>query len=141
MADVKMRKGKDHVWQADATWRLHEVATKGLMIVMGLSLAALVMVVYRHQLRPDGPLRREYVGKIVDKSLTVRETKLGSKMVGRLLVEGEGGKRFEVAPGLDVYERAQTGMWIKGSQAGVELSWSEPIKGLPSKAKGTSDNE
>jgi hypothetical protein len=26
---------------------------------------------------------------------------------------------------MDIYERAQVGMWIKSSRAGVGLSWSE----------------
>ena len=96
------------------------------MIVMGLSLAALLIVVYRQGLRADGVLRREYEGKIIDKSITVQETRTGSRMRARLLIEGKRGERFEVAPNLDVYERARIGMWIKSGDAGVELSQSEP---------------
>ena len=115
----------NHIWQAETILRLREAATKVLMVVVALGIAASLMLVYRERLRPGGLSRTEYAGKIVDKSLTIRETELGSKMVRRLLIEGEGGERFEVAPELDIYERAQVGMRIKSSRSGVELSWPE----------------
>lgn len=46
-------------------------------------------------------------------------------MSRRFLIEGKGGDRFEVAPNVDIYERAQVGMWIKSGEAGVELSQPE----------------
>jgi hypothetical protein len=120
-----MEESKNHTWRCDTTWRLREAATKGLMIVMAISLAALLTLVYRQLFRADGILRGEYEGKIVDKSLTIQETQTGSKMKRRLLIEGKRGERFEVAPDVAIYERAQIGMWIKSDRAGVELSRSE----------------
>jgi hypothetical protein len=42
------------------------------------------------------------------------------------LLEGRDGARFEVAIGKETYERAQKGMWIRKTDAGVELSWPTP---------------
>ena len=133
--------GANHVRRAETILRLREAATKVLTVVAALGLAASLMLIDRARLRLGGLSRTEYAGKIVDKSLTIRETQLGSKMVRRLLIEGEGGERFEVAPELDVYERAQIGMRIRSDRSGVELSWPERDRGPASKAEGASGKE
>ena len=70
-----------------------------------------------------GAYAREYEGKILDKSQTITESKRGSGVRRRLLLEGRGGEKFEVTIGAETYERAQAGMWIKKTEAGVELTW------------------
>lgn len=70
-----------------------------------------------------GPYAREYEGKILDKSQTITESITGSRVRRRLFIEGRGGEKFEVAIGAETYERAKKGMWIKKTDAGVELSW------------------
>ena len=70
-----------------------------------------------------GAYAREYEGKILDKSQTITESWRGSGVRRRLLLEGRGGEKFEVAIGEETYERARKGMWIKKTEAGVELTW------------------
>ena len=110
---------------AEAASRLRGALAKGVPILLALSVVPVFLLLYRQQLY-SGLNRTEYEGKVIDKSLTLRETKMGSKASPRLLIEGAGGERFEVRPDEDVYERVQVGMWIKSSRGAVELSWSRP---------------
>jgi hypothetical protein len=106
-------------------WR--EALSFGLRIAVVAAVVAGLMALYRQSLHESARLNpAEYEGRIVDKSLTIRETMLGSKFSRRLVIEGKGGGRFEVAAGADVYERAQVGMWVKGGSAGVELGGHAP---------------
>jgi hypothetical protein len=111
---------------SNLTTGVRDAATKLLIVITTLGVVTGLMVVYNQRLHTFADLgRSEYEGKLVNKSLTIHETNTGSKIELRFLVEGKDGKRFDIAPSPDVYERAQIGMWIKSSKSGVELSWSE----------------
>lgn len=105
-------------------WR--EAAGKVLGAAAIIAFVAGLLLIYRQQFTPAGVYRPEYEGRIVDKHATGRETKLGSRVARRLLVEGRDGVRFEVEVGPEVYERAEAGMWIKVGNAQVELTRPEP---------------
>ena len=103
---------------------------------LGVILVALVMFavgfVFGYP-RLKGPplIRQDFVGKVVDKSLTLRESEIGTAGFLRLHVEDRDGSRFKVAVTEEQYERARVGMWVKRSGGEVELSWDEPAPGPP----------
>ena len=92
-------------------------------------LAAIIIVAFialRQQFTSTGLYRVDYEGKIVDKSVTINESRTGSRAARRLLIRGKSGEEFQVAINEVLYGRAQVGMWIKSSSAGAELAWGEP---------------
>jgi hypothetical protein len=93
------------------------------MLVLAVVTFTLVSSHCYQQYTLTGAYAREYEGKILDKSQTITESIEGSGVRRRLLIEGRGGEKFEVAIGAETYERAQKGMWIKKTEAGVELTW------------------
>lgn len=98
---------------------------------LGLFVLALVVFaigfVYAYP-RLKGPplIRQDFVGKVVDKYLTLRESEIGTAGHMMLLVEGSDGRRFKVAVSGEQYERARVGMWARRSGGVVELSRDEP---------------
>jgi hypothetical protein len=105
--------------------------TLGLALALVALVVALLVATFYQQYMFDGPYTREYEGKILDKSQTITESRTGSGVRRRLLIEGRGGEKFEVAIGVETYERAQTGMWIKKTEAGVELTWPSNLTATP----------
>jgi len=104
--------------------KLRSAATTfGLVLLLALVTFALLTATCYNQYTLTGPYAREYEGKILDKSQTITESQTGSGVRRRLLLEGRGGEKFEVAVGAETYERAQKGMWIKKTDAGIELTW------------------
>jgi len=109
---------------AEINLRLRNAATTfGLWLILAVVTFTLLASTCYHQYTLTGPYAREYEGKILDKSQTISESHTGSGVRRRLLIEGRGGERFEVAIGAETYERAQKGMWIRKTEAGVELTW------------------
>ncbi|HEV7904618.1 MAG TPA: hypothetical protein VGO96_12315 [Pyrinomonadaceae bacterium] len=97
--------------------------TLALVLVLAVVTFTLLTSTCYQQYTLTGPYAREYEGKILDKSQTITESYRGSGVRRRLLLEGRGGEKFEVAIGEETYERARKGMWIKKNEAGVELTW------------------
>lgn len=93
-----------------------------LSLVAAITFTSLINHCHR-QYTLTGAYRREYEGRILDKSQTITESRQGSGVRRRLLIEGRGGERLEVAIGADTYERAQKGMWIRKTAEGIELTW------------------
>ena len=107
-------------------------ATFGTVLVFAVVFFALLAGRCYQQYTLSGAYRRAYEGRIVDKSQTITESQTGSGVRRRLLIEGRGGERFEVAIGEESYERAQKGMWIRKTEAGgVELSWPMTPAAVP----------
>lgn len=105
-----------------ARWRL--ALRIGATVLTAALALAFTVIVYRQCNSPAGPHRKEYEGRVIDKSETFVETREGSFVRRRLLIEGRDGVRFEVAVGEEDYRRIQKGMWIKKSSVGAaELSW------------------
>ena len=105
--------------------------TRTALAMSGVAVLAVVLITavtftYYQQFNLTGPYRRNYEGRIVDKSLTIRESQYGSWAVRRLRVRGKGGEEFEVSVSDALYQRAQVGMWIKRSDTGVKVLWQEP---------------
>ena len=97
--------------------------TFGLVLALAVVTFTLLTSTCYQQYTLTGPYAREYEGKILDKSQTITESHRGSGVRRRLLIEGRDGEKFEVAIGEENYERARKGMWIKKTEAGVELTW------------------
>lgn len=117
-------KKRGHRPTANRTLKLRNAATTfGLVLVLALVTFTLLTVTCYQQYTLTGPYAREYEGKILDKSQTITESVTGSGVRRRLLIEGRGGEKFQVAISEETYEQAQKGMWIKKTEAGVELTW------------------
>ncbi|HEY0170835.1 MAG TPA: hypothetical protein VGB98_07420 [Pyrinomonadaceae bacterium] len=102
----------------------------------GLVMLALVIFafgfIYAYPRLKGPPLvRRDFVGRVVDKSLTLRESMIGTAALPSLLVEDGGGRRFDVAVNSEQYERARVGMWVRRGGGEVRLSWDEPAPRAP----------
>ena len=107
---------------------------------LGLFVIVLVMFgigfLYAYPRLREPPLvRRDFVGRVVDKSLTLHESQIGTSGSLALLVEGRDGKRFKVAVTDEVYGRARVGMWVSRRAGAVEVSWGEP-EPVPTREEG-----
>ncbi|MCA1635769.1 MAG: hypothetical protein LC802_19295 [Acidobacteria bacterium] len=101
--------------------------TAGLIaIVLTALLLPVGGVILYQRFKLTGPYRIEYEGRVVDKSLTLRETEQGTWAATHLLVEGKDGARFRISVNRSLYDRVEVGMWIRSDRNGAELSWSEP---------------
>ena len=96
------------------------------LLVLALVVFAIGFVYAYPRLKGPPLVRQDFVGKVVDKYLTLRESEIGTAGHMMLLVEGSDGRRFRVAVGGEQYERARVGMWVRRSGGVVELSWDEP---------------
>ncbi|HYO92188.1 MAG TPA: hypothetical protein VEQ40_11155 [Pyrinomonadaceae bacterium] len=103
--------------------RLRLTLRIGATVLLFSVLLALIVIVYRQRHSSTGIYRKEYEGRVIDKSETFVETREGSFVSRRLLIEDRDGVRFEVAVSREDYGRVQKGMWIKKNRDGIELSW------------------
>ena len=91
-----------------------------------LALAGLGLL-YAYPRLSGAPLvERDFVGRVVDKSLTLRESEIGTSHRLRLLVRAADGRQFEVAVTPEQYEGARAGMWVTRTRGEIRLSWGEP---------------
>ncbi len=65
--------------------------------------------------------RKNFTGRIVEKRVSVDETRQGSKFANSLLVEEESGGRFYLRVTDEMYKRAEVGKWIRRDKNGVYL--------------------
>ena len=91
-----------------------------------LAMVAIMFIYCRQRLTSTGLYRTEYEGQIVDKSVTIGESQTGSYPVRKLHIRGKNGQEFQVIVNENLYGRAQSGMWIKSSKAGAELTREGP---------------
>ncbi|MCA1620212.1 MAG: hypothetical protein LC795_13075 [Acidobacteria bacterium] len=96
------------------------------LVVLACVVFAIGFVYAYPRLKGPPLIRRDFVGKVVDKHLTLRESEIGTAGALWLLVEDGGGRRFRVAVNGEQYERARVGMWARRSGGVVELSRDEP---------------
>lgn len=106
------------------------VSRLGLLLLV-LTLAGLGFLYAYPRLREPPLVERDLVGRVLDKSLTLRESQTGTTHTLRLLVGAADGRRSEVAVTPEQYQRARVGMWVRRSRGAVELSWDEPAAGAP----------
>ena len=57
-------------------------------------------------------VKRDFVGRVVDKSLTLYESQIGTSHRPRLLVRAADGRQFQVAVTPEQDEGAQVGRWV-----------------------------
>jgi hypothetical protein len=98
--------------------------TLGVAVIVALLVVGYIAI--HERFTSTGPYRIEYEGRIVDKSITITESQIGSGTARRLLIRAKNGEEFQVAINEVLYGRAQIGMWIKSSSKGAELTWAEP---------------
>ena len=73
--------------------------------------------------RAVAPLKTEYTGTIVDKTLNIQEEQTGSHIELFLRIEGDDGKQFNVTVDQGLYDRAKIGMHIKHGLDGSTLTY------------------
>lgn len=101
------------------------VSWPGLIIVLLVMFVVGFVYAYPRLKRP--PLvERDFVGRVVDKHLTLRESEIGTSPRLRLLVRTSDGSQLNVAVTEEAYERARVGMWATRRGGEVSLSWDEP---------------
>src|SRR5919202_5742235 len=120
-----MKKAPARASGVRAAWPRATARALVLVVLVALFLAAIVINL-RQRFTPSGPYRVEYEGRIVDKSITLSETQIGSGSVKRLHIEGKDGDKFDVIVNNSLYDRAQVGMWIRSDRDGARLSWTGP---------------
>lgn len=120
---MKPKKRKRQLAAKDTLKLRNATLMFSLVLVLAIVTFTLLTSTCYRQYTLTGTYAREYEGKILDKSQTITESYRGSGVRRRLLIEGRGGEKFEVAIGGETYERARKGMWIKKTEAGVELTW------------------
>ncbi len=104
----------------------HNLVFMGCLAVLGTIAISIVGVNIYQRLNATGPYREEYEGRVVDKSVTIRETEVGSRAVKRLLIRHTNGTQFDVIVDEALYGRAEVGMWIKRNKTMTDLSWTAP---------------
>ncbi len=116
--------------------RLWPAASTLLLIGLVVLMLAAGVIILRQRFTASGPYRVDYEGRIVDKSVTLSETQIGSGSVKRLHIRGKNGARFDVIVNDSLYDRAQVGMWIRSDRRGAELSWTEPPSNAGAETEG-----
>jgi hypothetical protein len=98
------------------------------VILVGTCAGLLITVVVRSYqvFNFTGPHRTVYEGRIVDRSMTITESQLGSGAVYLLHVRGRDGVVFDKVVTAELYGRARVGMWVRGGPNGPELYATEP---------------
>lgn len=98
-----------------------------LGIFLTLALAVLMVggliITFNQRRTSTGLYRRDYEGRIMEKFLIPHDSRTGSSAERAFRLKGRNEEQSQVVVGLDTYERAEVGMWIKSSKAGIELSW------------------
>ena len=102
----------------------------GLLAVV-LMLAGLGFLYAYPRLSGTPLVKRDFVGRVVDKSLTLYESQMGTSHRPRLLVRAADGRQFQVAITPEQYEVAQIGMWVTRTGGEIKLSWDEPEPARP----------
>jgi hypothetical protein len=113
--DLRERLSVDLEWLAS-----HLLDGGGLTAIFVITLAAAAILVFWSS--PPvvrGP--REFLGKIVDKRISVYEWEQGSSFSNDLIIEEKNGRRFRFRVTEEMYGRAKVGMWIRRSNKGTEL--------------------
>lgn len=99
-----------------------------LLCSMLLCVVSAIVIKYRHFYKSTGPYRREYVGRIVEKTIWPNNTLEGSFVDRCLIIEEKGGSRSFVYVREDTFARAQPGQWIRRTQKGIQLFSTDPTE-------------
>jgi hypothetical protein len=110
-----------------ATFKEKFIDIKGaiLLLAIAIPLLAIGFANCYQKISSTGLHRTIYEGQIIDKSATLRESRFGSSIIRKLLIENKNGSRFEIIVSPEVYERAQIGKQIKSNKSGVEILQAE----------------
>jgi hypothetical protein len=92
-------------------WRDRPIVGLSILVMLGL----ISLLLYQRAVKP---LRIEYEGVIVDKSLDIYEDQTGSRIQLLLLIKDDEGRQFNVVADEELYERAKIGMRIKRTKEG-----------------------
>ncbi|SRR6266705_2185793 len=115
MMTTRERLSVDLEWLAS-----HLLDGCGLTAIFVITFAASAILVFRSS--PPGVREpREFIGKIVDKRISVYESQQGSSFSNDLIIEEKNGRRFRFSVTEEMYARAKIGMWIRRSKKVIDL--------------------
>jgi hypothetical protein len=112
----KRRSGEAHVPFLSA-----KAATTLVGILTLLVLAGILVTCYQ-RIALKGRFRETYEGRVVEKYVNYHESQHGTFVTKYILLKPADGEQFSVAVSSEIFDRAQVGMWIRRTKAGVELS-------------------
>lgn len=123
-------------WTKRFVERRREASPQERVSWPGLLFAVVVLAgvgfLYAYPRLSGTPLvERDFVGRVVDKSLTLSESEIGTRHRLRLLVRAADGRQFQVAVTPEHYGRARVGMWVTRTRGEIKLSWDEPERDSP----------
>ena len=101
--------------------KLPTVVDRALLVLTAIILSLGTFLFLRQCSSEVMGNRKNFSGKIIEKRVSVDETKQGSKFVNSLLVEEESGRRFYLPVTDEMYKRAEVGMWIRRDKNSVYL--------------------
>ena len=99
--------------------KLPTVVDRTLLVLAAIVLFLGVVLFLREYGSEVISNRKNFTGKIIEKRVSVDETKQGSKFVSSFLIEEESGSRFYLRVTDEMYQRAEVGMWIRRDKNGV----------------------
>jgi hypothetical protein len=97
------------------------------LLAILVCITAVLWSVYFFRSTKTGPFRQEYEGQIVEKWADYSHSEQGSQPYFRLMVKGRDSQQFSVSVSSEIYDRAKVGMFVRKTDAGVELIANEPI--------------
>jgi|GEM_PF-2851200 hypothetical protein len=98
------------------------------LVAILICVTAVLWSVYMFRSTNPGPFRQEYEGQIVEKWADYSHSEQGSQPYFRLLVKGPDSQQFSVSVSSEIYDRARVGMFVRKTDAGVELLANEPTR-------------
>jgi hypothetical protein len=101
--------------------RRSDLFDKTLFVLTVIILAAVFVLFVRHFTSEDISHRTEFSGKIVEKRVSVYESREGSQFVDSFVIEEKSGRRFQFTVTAEMYKHAEVGMWIRRDRNGVYL--------------------
>lgn len=101
-----------------------------LFSIVVFVISALV-IGHRHWFASTGPYRKEYMGRIVEKTVWPYETLEGSFVKKCLIIEEKDGVQSLINVEEDTFARAQPGQWIRRTPKGIQLFSTDPTAPTP----------
>ena len=97
------------------------------LLAILVCITAVLWSVYFFRSTKTGPFRQEYEGQIVEKWADYSHSEQGSQPYFRLMVKGRDSRQFSVSVSSEIYDRAKVGMFVRKTDAGVELIANEQV--------------
>lgn len=91
-------------------------------LIIIVALIVIAGVALYQQFNSSEQNRVEYEGRVLDKSITIKESETGSYPIKKLYIRNRNNEEFNVLVDAKLYDRVKVGMWIKKDRDDVILS-------------------